>query len=163
MIWTGTKRVLCMQVLGDGVNLKGAGCAVGQITAGRSLTRAHPSFFAEAWPMIILLCWGISDMFCKQHVLYMQVLVDGIDLKELDAQWFRSQLGVVSQEPSLFSDSVAANICYGLSGTTRVRLLMLICGLLVQACATWLSYVLPCSKRRACTKPRHKLLDLHRF
>ena len=77
--------------------------------------------FAEAWPMIILLCWGISDVFCKQHVLCMQVLVDGIDLKELDAQWFRSQLGVVSQEPSLFSDSVAANICYGLSGTTRVK------------------------------------------
>ena len=92
----------------------------------------------------------------------MQVLVDGVDLKELDAQWFRSQLGVVSQEPSLFSDSVAANICYGLSGTTRVRLKMLICGTPIQACATWHMNVLPCSKRRACNKLRLNLLDLHR-
>lgn len=53
----------------------------------------------------------------------LQVLVDGVDLRELDAQWFRAQLGVVSQEPSLFSDSVASNICYGLPGTTRVRAL----------------------------------------
>ena len=51
----------------------------------------------------------------------MQVLADDVDIRELDAQWFRSQLGVVSQEPSLFSDSVAANITYGLPGTTRVR------------------------------------------
>ena len=50
----------------------------------------------------------------------MKVLADGVDVRELDAQWFRSQLGVVSQEPALFSDSVAANICYGLPGTTRV-------------------------------------------
>lgn len=51
----------------------------------------------------------------------MQVLADGVDVRELDAQWFRSQLGVVSQEPALFADSVAANICYSLPGTTRVR------------------------------------------
>ena len=52
----------------------------------------------------------------------MQVLADDVDIRDLDAQWFRSQLGVVSQEPSLFSDSVAANITYGLPGTTRVQL-----------------------------------------
>lgn len=57
-----------------------------------------------------------------EHLLRLQVLADDVDIRELDAQWFRSQLGVVSQEPSLFSDSVAANICYGLPGTTRVRL-----------------------------------------
>lgn len=35
-------------------------------------------------------------------------------MRELDARWYRSQLGVVSQEPSLFSETVAANIAYGL-------------------------------------------------
>ena len=54
-----------------------------------------------------------------------------MDVRELDAQWFRSQLGVVSQEPALFSDSVAANICYGLPGTTRVGT----CTLAHPACA----------------------------
>jgi ABC-type multidrug transport system fused ATPase/permease subunit len=50
------------------------------------------------------------------------VLVDGVDIKEVDANWFRSQLGVVSQQPGLFSDTVAANITYGLEGkVSRVR------------------------------------------
>lgn len=42
-----------------------------------------------------------------------QVLVDGADLREMDAQWYRAQIGVVSQEPRLFSMSVADNIAYG--------------------------------------------------
>jgi ABC-type multidrug transport system fused ATPase/permease subunit len=41
------------------------------------------------------------------------VLVDGYDLTELDAVWYRSRLGVVSQESRLFSCSVRDNICYG--------------------------------------------------
>lgn len=45
-----------------------------------------------------------------------------MDIKEVDANWFRSQLGVVSQQPGLFSDTVAANIEYGLEGkVSRVR------------------------------------------
>ena len=68
----------------------------------------------------------------------MQVLADDVDIRELDAQWFRSQLGVVSQEPSLFSDSVAANICYGLAGTTRVRLCWRLHQQLTAVrCSTW--------------------------
>lgn len=42
-----------------------------------------------------------------------QVLVDGYDLTQLDAQWYRSRLGVVSQEPRLFSCNVRDNIGYG--------------------------------------------------
>ncbi len=49
-----------------------------------------------------------------------QVLADGVDIRELDAKWFRSQLGVVSQEPSLFSETVAANIAYGLDNVSQV-------------------------------------------
>lgn len=41
------------------------------------------------------------------------VLVDGTDLREIDAGWYRAQIGVVSQEPRLFSMSVADNIAYG--------------------------------------------------
>jgi len=48
-----------------------------------------------------------------------RVMVDGIDLRELDAAWFRTQLGVVSQEPRLFTDSIAGNIAYGCAAATR--------------------------------------------
>lgn len=39
--------------------------------------------------------------------------LDGFDLRELDPSWLRSQVGVVSQEPVLFSASIADNIRYG--------------------------------------------------
>nr|XP_033786800.1 ATP-binding cassette sub-family B member 5 isoform X2 [Geotrypetes seraphini] len=42
-----------------------------------------------------------------------QVLFDGLDAKELNVQWIRSQMGIVSQEPVLFDSSIAENIAYG--------------------------------------------------
>lgn len=41
------------------------------------------------------------------------MFADGIDTKSLNLQWFRSQLGIVSQEPVLFDCSIAENIQYG--------------------------------------------------
>jgi len=41
------------------------------------------------------------------------VRLDGVDLLDLDPTWLREHVGVVSQEPILFSTSVAANIRYG--------------------------------------------------
>lgn len=42
-----------------------------------------------------------------------RVLLDGADLRELDPSWLRRHVGVVSQEPILFSCSIAENIRYG--------------------------------------------------
>ncbi|SET87490.1 ABC transporter ATP-binding protein [Stigmatella erecta] len=42
-----------------------------------------------------------------------RVLLDGQDLKTLDPEWLRQQIGVVAQEPLLFSSSIAENIRYG--------------------------------------------------
>lgn len=41
------------------------------------------------------------------------VLLDGADLTSLDPSWLRRQVGVVAQEPTLFSASVMDNIRYG--------------------------------------------------
>ncbi|XP_044148690.1 ATP-binding cassette sub-family B member 5-like isoform X1 [Bufo gargarizans] len=41
------------------------------------------------------------------------VLFDNTDLKNLNVQWLRSQIGIVSQEPVLFDCSIAENIAYG--------------------------------------------------
>jgi ABC transporter fused permease/ATP-binding protein len=41
------------------------------------------------------------------------VRLDGRDLRDLDPQWLRKQIGVVAQEPMLFSSSIAENIRYG--------------------------------------------------
>ncbi|KAH6558853.1 hypothetical protein KP509_1Z041600 [Ceratopteris richardii] len=42
-----------------------------------------------------------------------EILFDNHSLNELDIRWLRQQLGVVSQEPQLFSTDVASNIAYG--------------------------------------------------
>uniref|UniRef100_UPI00398F5DDD ATP-dependent translocase ABCB1-like isoform X2 n=1 Tax=Pristiophorus japonicus TaxID=55135 RepID=UPI00398F5DDD len=42
-----------------------------------------------------------------------QVFLDGVDVRNLNIQWLRSQIGIVSQEPVLFNCSIAENIAYG--------------------------------------------------
>ena len=44
-----------------------------------------------------------------------RILVDGVDLREYDLASWRSLLGVVTQEPILFHDSVWHNIAYGVT------------------------------------------------
>nr|WP_224242137.1 ABC transporter transmembrane domain-containing protein [Hyalangium gracile] len=47
-----------------------------------------------------------------------RILLDGKDLKTLDPEWLRQQIGVVAQEPLLFSSSIADNIRYGKVGAS---------------------------------------------
>ncbi len=50
------------------------------------------------------------------------ITLDGHDLKELDPGWLRRQIGIVSQEPMLFSSSIADNIRYGRATATEDEL-----------------------------------------
>jgi ABC-type multidrug transport system fused ATPase/permease subunit len=43
------------------------------------------------------------------------VLLDGHDLRQYNVAWLRSYMGLVSQEPSLFAESIEYNIAYGKS------------------------------------------------
>lgn len=45
------------------------------------------------------------------------VRLDGVDVRELNVKWLRSQIGLVSQEPTLFATTIAGNVEYGLVGT----------------------------------------------
>ena len=42
-----------------------------------------------------------------------EILLDGVDIRQLNIQWLRSQMGIVSQEPILFNYSIKENICNG--------------------------------------------------
>jgi len=50
-----------------------------------------------------------------------KVYIDGVDLTELDLMWFRSNVGIVEQEPTLFSGSVHDNIAAGMPGGVATR------------------------------------------
>ncbi len=41
------------------------------------------------------------------------VRLDGKDVRDLDPEWLRGQIGIVSQEPILFSTSIEENVRYG--------------------------------------------------
>jgi len=47
------------------------------------------------------------------------VKLDGVDLRQLNVKWLRQQIGLVGQEPVLFSGTIAENIAYGKPGSTR--------------------------------------------
>uniref|UniRef100_A0A8C7TW89 ATP binding cassette subfamily B member 10 n=1 Tax=Oncorhynchus mykiss TaxID=8022 RepID=A0A8C7TW89_ONCMY len=51
------------------------------------------------------------------------ITIDGHDVRDLNPYWLRSHIGTVSQEPVLFSCSIAENIAYGApdSGTVTVQ------------------------------------------
>jgi ABC transporter fused permease/ATP-binding protein len=46
------------------------------------------------------------------------VKLDGRDLRDLDPSWLRRQIGVVAQEPMLFSSSIRDNVRYGRTTAT---------------------------------------------
>ncbi|XP_024540365.1 ABC transporter B family member 4 [Selaginella moellendorffii] len=53
-----------------------------------------------------------------------QILLDGYDVRALQIQWLRRQIGLVSQEPVLFGASIRTNIAYGKDGATNEEILL---------------------------------------
>ena len=64
---------------------------------------------------------GKSTIVCLVERFYDpnsgSVTLDGNDVKTLNVKWLRSQIGLVSQEPTLFATSVKENVAHGLIGT----------------------------------------------
>ncbi len=46
-----------------------------------------------------------------------RVLLDGVDVRDLNLKWLRTQIGLVSQEPVLFATTIQGNVEHGLIGT----------------------------------------------
>lgn len=42
-----------------------------------------------------------------------EVFIDGVDLKKMNLRWIRGEIGLVSQEPILFTATIKDNISYG--------------------------------------------------
>ncbi|KAF3671412.1 ABC transporter B family member 12 [Capsicum annuum] len=42
-----------------------------------------------------------------------RIMLDGIDIQDFNLKWLRHQMGLVSQEPVLFNDTIRANFMYG--------------------------------------------------
>jgi ABC-type multidrug transport system fused ATPase/permease subunit len=51
-----------------------------------------------------------------------EIKIDGMDLKEFDIKFLRKNIGLVSQEPSLFSGTIEQNITFGMDEYTKDEL-----------------------------------------
>ncbi|CAE6449842.1 unnamed protein product [Rhizoctonia solani] len=45
------------------------------------------------------------------------IFLAGRDIRDLNLPWLRSQIGIIAQDPQLFTASIFENVAYGLSGT----------------------------------------------
>lgn len=45
-----------------------------------------------------------------------RVTIDGVDIKKFKLSWLRQQMGLVSQEPVLFNETIRTNLAYGKHG-----------------------------------------------
>ncbi len=63
---------------------------------------------------------GLIPRFYDPHAGH--ILADGQDLRELDLDAFRRQIGIVYQESFLFSNTVAANIAFGHPSATMEQI-----------------------------------------
>lgn len=52
-----------------------------------------------------------------------QILIDGIDIKDIDPRWLHSHISLVSQDPTLFSASVVDNIKYGSRNSNELEVI----------------------------------------
>lgn len=52
-----------------------------------------------------------------------RVLIDGVDVRDLQLESLRSQIGMVLQEPFLFNMTIRENICYGRTGASEEEMI----------------------------------------
>ena len=56
----------------------------------------------------------LVNLFLRYYDSYSgKILVDGQDIRNIDMEYYRSQIGYVQQEPMMFHDTIFNNIAYG--------------------------------------------------
>jgi len=51
-----------------------------------------------------------------------EILIDGVDIRDLDLVWLHRYMSIVSQEPVLFGTTIAENISYAVDGVTQYEI-----------------------------------------
>lgn len=66
----------------------------------------------------------LADLIPRFHdVSSGELLVDGVDIRNYSLQSLRSQMGIVTQEPILFNDTIASNIALGMEHATEEQII----------------------------------------
>ncbi|KAH7211547.1 P-loop containing nucleoside triphosphate hydrolase protein [Fusarium oxysporum] len=84
-----------------------------RIEAGKITAIVGPSGSGKSTIVGLIECW----YSLTQQYLRGSVTTCGHSLGEIDVRWWRSQLGLVQQEPFLFNDTIYENVARGLIGS----------------------------------------------
>ena len=84
------------------------------ITAGQTVALVGPSGCGKS--TVVQLLQRFYDPAAGS------VSVDGLDIRTLALDWYRDQVGLVSQNPVLFAATIKENIAMGKSGATDMEI-----------------------------------------
>ena len=66
----------------------------------------------------------LADLLPRFHdVTSGEILIDGVNIKEYSLQSIRHQMGIVTQEPILFNDTIANNIALGMDNASDEQII----------------------------------------
>lgn len=82
------------------------------LQAGKTLAIVGESGGGKSTALSLMQRFYEADSGC--------ILLDKVDIKQLQTTWLRQKMGLVSQEPFLFNDTIRANIKYGTGGDDEV-------------------------------------------
>ncbi|RKU43010.1 hypothetical protein DL546_003196 [Coniochaeta pulveracea] len=93
-----------------------------QFPAGKVTAIVGPSGSGKSTIVGLLERWYEldGDLATNIGTLWLRngsITTAGVSLKDIDLKWWRSQIGLVQQEPFLFNDSIYRNVEHGLIGT----------------------------------------------
>ncbi|KAJ4377256.1 hypothetical protein N0V83_000079 [Neocucurbitaria cava] len=101
---------LDMKIL-DGLNL--------HIPAGKTTAIIGPSGSGKSTITALILRWyqlgGVDEL--SKYSRNGTIKIGAMNLNDIDLHWWRTQIGIVQQEPFLFNMTIFQNVEYGLVGT----------------------------------------------
>lgn len=89
------------------------------IRAGQKTAIVGPSGSGKSTTVALIQRWyelGEADPIAS-YLRNGVIRIGNTELKDINLQWWRSQIGIVQQEPFLFDDTVFNNVALGLTGT----------------------------------------------
>jgi ATP-binding cassette subfamily B (MDR/TAP) protein 1 len=89
------------------------------IRAGQKTAIVGPSGSGKSTTVALIQRWydlGEADPIAN-YLRNGLIKIGNTELKDIDLKWWRSQVGLVQQEPFLFDDTIFNNVAFGLTGT----------------------------------------------
>ncbi|PIG81002.1 lipid A export ATP-binding/permease protein msbA [Aspergillus arachidicola] len=91
-----------------------------QFQRGSTTALVGPSGSGKSTVVALIERWyqlRNTDLTEESPTAQGRILVGKYNINDLDIKWWRSQIGLVEQEPVLFNESVYTNVAFGLIGT----------------------------------------------